>query len=187
MAEAILLGQNNGSNGGSSDLVNLMDFYDTDKWEWHIYNENFKTLLSNTLTPIINETTSGYLFSALMLSNSTTSGIFQIKINNKNYYYSSVLTNSGIGGASRGIDTLSCQIANSQYGSNPFGITEFSSRNKEGRPFTGEEKITQESTSYTLYTFFPLPFDSLVISYANPQSISDDSKGIYCIYVTKKS
>ena len=178
MAEATLLGQN-GSSGNSS--INLMDFYNADKWEWHYITTADLSFPYTTWTKIIDVNQEGYLIGVALYNSNNIDSYLRININgicylnNKNrsgiMWKDATYTRGGSGAY------MNFYEINFSYQSNY-------------KPFLNTPIIPDDSSINTtnrfLISFSPLPFSSFSVLMKN-NATSAQSDQFSCVYVTKKS
>lgn len=180
MAEATLLGQNSSSGGGSSS-VNLMDFYNIDKWEWHYVTTADLSFPYTTWTKIVNVNQEGYLIGVALYNGNNVDSYLRVNINGICY-----LNNKN----SSGIMWKDATYTVGGSGANlHFYEINFNYQNNF-KPFLNTSIIPDDSsintTNQLLISFTPLPFSSFSVLTKN-SATSSQSNQFSCVYVTKKS
>lgn len=180
MAEATLLGQNSGSSG-SGGSVNLMDLYDSDKWEWHYITEADLSLPYTAWTKIVDVKEEGYLIGVAFYYGNSSNSWLRVNINDNCY-----LNNQG----KCGIMWKDATYAIGGSGANAsFYHVNFYYQNRF-LPFLNKTVIPNDSTVNTaaqlLTTIVPLSFSSFSVLMHSSDSASSSGQ-FACVYVTKKS
>lgn len=188
MAEAILLGQNGGSSGGSS--VNLMDLYDSTKYDWY-----YTTLLDLT-TPINQAITTvrnnkGYLigvaFSDGGASLTKNAISYKVYINKNKVLDTTHVSVAGSGSKASGIINTAFTIANSSTRGNQFfNILRTSTNEQYSIPYTGTT-ISSTTENQLLLAAAPIPFTSLEVDFTSTLNSYDSSYRFILLYVLEKS
>ena len=187
MAEALLIGQNSGSDGSGS--INLIDLYDMDKWEWHSLSiRDLSTPINKTIVKVDN--IPGYLIGVAFSdgNNSIASDtiLFDVSINNKKVL-NTMCDGDGNGGTyMSGIITTPFMTRN--YGNNtPDAFLGISTLNqKYDTPYLGLQATTVVQ-SQLLIAMAPIPFTSLEINFKSTLSEFKSRFQFLSLYVTKKS
>lgn len=185
MAETFLIGQN-GSSGSSS--VNLMDFYDMDKWEWYSLNiGNLSTPISKTIVKVAN--TPGYLIGVAFSDGND--GLardiisYDVSINNKKILNTTCYGN-GNGAYMSGIITTPFMTKN-HGNSAPDAFLGICSVNQNyDVPYLGLQATTIVQNQL-LVAMAPIPFTSLEINFKSTLGSFSSRYQFICLYVTKKS
>lgn len=188
MAEALLIGQNGSSDGSSS--VNLMDLYDSTKYDWYY------TTLSDLTTPINQaiatiRNNKGYLigvaFSDGNASLTKDAISYKVYINKNKVLDTTHVSFSGSGSKASGIINTAFTIANSNFrGDQFFNILRTSTTEQYTVPYTGA--ITSSTTeNQLLLTAAPIPFTSLEVDFTSTLSSYNSSYSFILLYVLEKS
>lgn len=189
MAEATLLGQNSG-NSRSDSSVNLMDLYDSTKYDWYY------TTLSDLTTPINQEIATvrnnkGYLigvaFSSGNISLAKNAISYKVYINKNKVLDTTHTGTSGSGSQVSGIINTAFMIANSSTRGDQFlNIFRTSLNEQYTIPYTG---ATTSSTTENqiLLAAAPIPFTFLEVDFTSTLSSYSSSYKFVLLYVLEKS
>lgn len=187
MAEATLLGQNSGSSG-SGGSVNLMDLYDSTKYDWYY------TTLSDLTTPINQEIATvrnnkGYLMGVAFSDGNSSLAAntisFKVYIDNKKVI-DTTCYGSNNGAYISGIVTTPFMLKT--YGSTSssgfFGLTTVNQN--YNIPYTGAT-VSSTIQNQLLIAAAPIPFTSLEVDFTSTLSTYNSKYNFILLYVLKKS
>lgn len=187
MAEATLLGQNSGSSG-SGGSVNLMDLYDSTKYDWYY------TTLSDLTTPINQEIATvrnnkGYLMGVVFsfYDNALASNNISFKVYiNKKKVLDTTCYGSGNGSYVSGIITTPFMLK--AYGNSADNFFELgiSTNQSYNIPYTGAT-VSSTIQNQLLIAAAPIPFTSLEVDFTSTLSTYDSKYQFILLYVLKKS